>query len=63
MKLRCTFQEEYISTCVGTSRSILEAFYYGRAFAEATNERLGAVLDDVLSEFGKKDAERRQALR
>lgn len=42
---------------------MLEAFYYGRAFAETLNERLGGALDDLLSEIGKQDAERREAIR
>ena len=47
----------------GSSKSILDAFFYGKAFAEALNERLGAALDDVLSEVGKQDAERRESMR
>ena len=53
----------YSSEPAGSSASILEAFYYGRAFAETLNERLGAALDDLLSELGKQDAERRESLR
>jgi hypothetical protein len=48
---------------VGSARSVLDAFFYGRAFAETVNERLGLAMDDLLSDFGKWDAERRQALR
>lgn len=47
----------------GSNRSILDAFYYGKAFAETMNERLGAALDDVLSELGRQDAERRESMR
>lgn len=42
---------------------MLDAFFYGRALAEVLNERLGAVADDFLVEFNKRDAERRQAFR
>ena len=48
---------------LGSSKSILDAFYYGKAFAETVNERLGAALDDLLSELGKQDAERRESMR
>ncbi|KAL3147919.1 hypothetical protein ABBQ32_002629 [Trebouxia sp. C0010 RCD-2024] len=43
-----------------SNKAVLEAFFLGRAFAEAINDRLGAALGDLLSEFGKADAERRQ---
>ena len=42
---------------------MLEAFFVGRALAEVLNERLGAALGDALAEFGKFDAETRQAIR
>ena len=45
----------------GSDRSVLEAFFLGRAFAETVNDRLGAALGDFLSEIAKADAERRQA--
>ncbi|DBA73971.1 TPA: hypothetical protein ACH3X1_010800 [Trebouxia sp. C0004] len=45
----------------GSDRSVLEAFFLGRAFAETVNDRLGAALGDLLSEIAKADAERRQA--
>ena len=47
----------------GPNSSLLDAFYYGKAFAETLNEKLGTVLDDVLANIGKQDAERREALR
>lgn len=43
-----------------SNKAVLEAFFLGRAFAEAINDRLGAALGDLLSEIGKADAERRQ---
>lgn len=46
-----------------TSRSILEAFYYGRAFAETLNAKVGAALEDVLSDISKQSAESSQAVR
>ncbi|KAL4458677.1 hypothetical protein ABPG75_013542 [Micractinium tetrahymenae] len=45
------------------SRGMLEAFFIGRALAEVVNERLGAALGDALADFGKWDAETRQAMR
>ncbi len=36
---------------------LFEAFFYGRAFAQVLNERLGEVATDVLSEAGKFAAE------
>ncbi len=47
----------------GPNSSLLDAFYYGKAFAETLNEKLGTALDDVLANIGKQDAERREALR
>ena len=47
----------------GSSRSVLDAFFYGRAFAEVLNEKLGEVADDVLVRVSKLDAERQQAFR
>ena len=47
----------------GASGDVLEAFYYGRAFAEVLGERVSAATTEVLSELGKMDAERRQASR
>ena len=47
----------------GTNGSLLDAFYYGKAFAETLNEKLGTALDDVLASIGKQDAERREAIR
>ena len=49
------------SAITGSDRSVLEAFFIGRAFAETVNDRLGAALGDFLSEIAKADAERRQA--
>ena len=49
------------SATTGSDRSVLEAFFLGRAFAETINDRLGAALGDLLSEIAKADAERRQA--
>ena len=49
------------SATTGSDRSVLEAFFLGRAFAETVNDRLGAALGDLLSEIAKADAERRQA--
>ena len=46
-----------------TSRSILEAFYYGRAFAETLNAKVGAALEDILSDISKQSAESTQAVR
>lgn len=45
------------------SRNMLEAFFVGRALAEVLNERLGAALGDALADFGRWDAETRQAIR
>ena len=48
------------SLLADSNKAVLEAFFLGRAFAEAINDRLGAALGDLLSEIGKADAERRQ---
>lgn len=45
------------------SRSNLDAFYFGRALAEALYERLEDGFTDTLSELGKFDAEQRERLR
>lgn len=56
----CSTQVE----CAGASEgSVLEAFYYGRAFAQLLGERLNSAVVELLSEAGKQDAERRQAFR
>ena len=47
----------------GSSRSVLDAFFYGRAFAEVANQRLGELADEALVRLGKLDAERQQAFR
>ena len=47
----------------GSNSSLLDAFFYGKAFAETLNEKLGTALDEALASFGKQDAERREALR
>ena len=53
----------HASWSAGSDRSVLEAFFLGRAFAETVNDRLGAALGDLLSEIAKADAERRHAWR
>jgi hypothetical protein len=52
-----------LSCNVGPNSSLLDAFFYGKAFAETLNEKLGAALDDALATIGKQDAERREAFR
>ena len=52
-----------LHTHTGTNSSLLDAFFYGKAFAETLNEKLGTALDDLLANAGKQDAERREALR
>ena len=54
----------HIKRCLaGSSRSVLDAFFYGKAFAEVANEKLGVVADELLLEFNKRDAKRRRAFR
>ncbi|DBB07309.1 TPA: hypothetical protein ACH3X3_008809 [Trebouxia sp. C0006] len=57
---RSTLVRARFDTNKGSDRSVLEAFFIGRAFAETVNDRLGAALGDFLSEIAKADAERRQ---
>ncbi|KAL4859221.1 putative thylakoid lumen protein [Chlorella vulgaris] len=45
------------------SRNALEVLYVGRAIAEVLSERLGAAFGDALADFGRLDAETRQAMR
>lgn len=47
----------------GESRAVLDAFFFGRAFAEVVNEKLGTAVGELLSEVAKKDAERRREMR
>ncbi|KAK9810878.1 hypothetical protein WJX73_005046 [Symbiochloris irregularis] len=56
-------QRAYSDSSSGSSRSVLDAFFYGKAFAEVVNERLGTLADEALVKFNKADAERRQAVR
>lgn len=52
-----------LSCDVGPNSSLLDAFFYGKAFAETLNEKVGTALDDALATIGKQDAERREAFR
>ncbi|MGF1480258.1 MAG: DUF6825 family protein [Cyanophyceae cyanobacterium] len=45
------------------SRSNLDAFFFGRALAEALYDKLEDGFTDALSEIGKFDAEQRERLR
>jgi hypothetical protein len=36
---------------------VLEAFFYGKAFAEAVNDRLGTAVDAIIAQIGKINAE------
>lgn len=46
-----------------TSYNILEAFYYGRAFAITLNRRLGEAMVEVVSEVSKQLAERPERIK
>lgn len=39
------------------SKAVLDAFFLGKAFAEAVNERIGTTVGEILSEIGKWQAE------
>ena len=39
------------------SNPVVKAFYFGRALAEVTKEKIEDTLTDALSELGKFDAE------
>eukprot|EP00884_Botryococcus_braunii_P018322 jgi/Botrbrau1/5173/Bobra.0172s0044.1 len=56
-------KQERDSEEAGSARSVLDAFFLGRAFAEVLNERFGALVEDFLSDVGKREAEIRQSLR
>ena len=45
------------------SNPVVEAFFFGKAFAEVLTERLEDSLTNTLSELGKLDAETREKLR
>jgi len=45
------------------SNPLVHAFFIGRALAEVVGEQLEHSVTDVLSEFGKFDAEQRERLR
>lgn len=42
---------------------VIEAFLFGKAFAEVTTEKLEESLTNILSDLGKFDAETREKLR
>lgn len=39
------------------SKAVLDAFFLGKAFAEAVNERIGTTVGEILSEIGRWQAE------
>ena len=45
------------------SNPVVEAFFFGKAFAEVLTEKLEDSLTNTLSELGKLDAEAREKLR
>ena len=45
------------------SNPVVEAFFFGKAFAEVLSEKLEDSLTNTLSELGKLDAETREKLR
>ncbi|MDX2255779.1 MAG: hypothetical protein NW214_09705 [Pseudanabaenaceae cyanobacterium bins.39] len=45
------------------SKSPLDAFFIGRATAEAVIDRIGETVSDTLSALGKFDAEQREQIR
>ena len=56
-------RQQALPACAGSSRSVLDAFFYGRAFAQVLNEKLGELADDLLVQVSKLDAQRQQAFR
>lgn len=45
------------------SKEVLEAFFLGKAFAEAVTERLGTVVGELLSDVGRWQAEQQKQVR
>ncbi|KAH9297760.1 hypothetical protein KI387_029442, partial [Taxus chinensis] len=45
------------------SKAVLDAFFIGKAFAEALNERVGAAVGEFLSEVGRLQAEQQKQAR
>jgi curli biogenesis system outer membrane secretion channel CsgG len=45
------------------SNPVIEAFFFGRAFAEVLSEKVEDAFTNALSELGKFDAEQRENLR
>lgn len=48
--------------CIGKndSKDILDAFFLGKAFAEALNERIGSTVGEILSVIGQWQAEQQK---
>lgn len=42
------------------SKAVLDAFFLGKAFAEAVNERIGTTVGEILSEIGRWQAEQQK---
>jgi hypothetical protein len=45
------------------SKQVLDAFFLGKAFAEAVNERVGTVIGEILSDIGRRQAEQQKQIR
>ncbi|GLJ21343.1 hypothetical protein SUGI_0392500 [Cryptomeria japonica] len=46
-----------------SSKAVLDAFFIGKAFSEALNERIGAAVGEFLSEVGRLQAEQQKQTR
>lgn len=45
------------------SKQVLDAFFLGKAVAEAVSERVGSALGELLSEIGQRQAEQQRRFR
>lgn len=57
----CLKHEEYNCT-ENESKQVLDAFFLGKAFAEALNERIESTVGEVLSTVGRLQAEQQKQI-
>ncbi|XP_023548651.1 uncharacterized protein At4g13200, chloroplastic-like [Cucurbita pepo subsp. pepo] len=65
LKFRPSGSLRFIASCSsgdGDNRTVLDAFFLGKAFAETLTERVESTVGVVLSEIGRLQAERQQQI-
>lgn len=58
--LRCRSREEFSTPGENNSRTVLDAFFLGKALAEAVNEQIESTVGELLSRLGQWQAEQQK---